>query len=433
MSPLEIGLVSFVIGFVLLAAGVWISVALMATALLSLWLFSPAPLLKVAGTALWSGSASWTLAALPLYVWMGEILFRTNISRDLFRSIAPWVTAIPGRLLHANVIGCGIFAAVSGSSAATAATIGSISLPELSKRGYPESISIGSLAGAGTLGLLIPPSIVMIVYGVAANVSIVQLFVAGIIPGIALMMLFSGYIAVWALANPNLMPPREPSLSLFEKMKQTWRVLPTIGLIVAVIGSIYTSIATATEAAALGCIGALVLSAVSRSMSFRTFWESLSGAVLTSGMIGFILAASSLLTSALAYSGVPNAFAAWVASLGLSSYALIAALCLLYIVLGCVIDGLSMIVLTASIVLPTVNAAGFDLLWFGIFVVLVVEMAQITPPVGFNLFVIQALTGKDIFTVTRYSIPFFFLLLAMAAISTAFPSIILWLPTTVLK
>lgn len=428
LSHIEIGGIALAIGFVLLLSGVWISVALAAVALITL-VFLDVPLLKSVGTSLWSGSASWTLAALPLYIWMGEILFRTNLSKDLFLAIAPWVSRVPGRLLHANVVGCGIFAAVSGSSAATAATIGRVSLPELAKRGYDEGISFGSLAGAGTLGLLIPPSIVMIVYGVAAEVSIMRLFIAGVIPGLMLMGLFSGYIGVWALVNPSRMPAREAPTPLAQKLRQTGNVLPVVLLIAAIIGSIYSGVATATEAAVLGVVGALLLSLWSGTMNAQAFRESLFGAVRLSGMIGFILSCSSLLTTAMAYTGAPSAFAAWVSSLQLSPYALIGALCLLYVILGCVIDGLSMIVLTTSVILPAVQAAGFDLLWFGIFIVLVVELAQITPPVGFNLFVLQALTKKNIFEISRHCIPFFVVMVIAVIIITIFPAIVTWLPS----
>lgn len=428
-----ISVVVLAVGFVLLLSGVWISVTLAAVALITLVVLGEVPLLKSVGTSLWSGSASWTLAALPLYIWMGEILFRTNLSKDLFAAIAPWLSRVPGRLLHANVIGCGIFAAVSGSSAATAATIGSVSLPELSKRGYPDSMSVGSLAGAGTLGLLIPPSIVMIVYGVAAEVSIMRLFVAGVIPGLMLMALFSAYIGLWALVNPSRMPARDAPIPLAQKLRQTVRVLPVVILIAGIIGSIYSGIATATEAAAVGVVGALLLSQWSGTMNAHTFRESLFGAMRLSGMIGFILSCSSLLTTAMAYTGAPAAFAEWVSSLHLSPYALIAALCLLYVILGCVIDGLSMIVLTTSVILPAVQVAGFDLLWFGIFIVLVVEMAQITPPVGFNLFVLQALTKKDIFEISLNCMPFFVVMVIAVIAITIFPDIVTWLPSRMIS
>jgi tripartite ATP-independent transporter DctM subunit len=423
--------------FLILATGVWIGLGLLATGLLGVIVLpelipgmATLPSEKVLASAVWGSLASWTLAALPLFIWMGEILFRTRLSEDMFKGLAPWVQRLPGRLMHVNVIGCGIFAAVSGSSAATAATIGKMSLPALLQRGYHAPMAIGSLAGAGTLGLLIPPSIVMIVYGVAAEVSIVRLFIAGLIPGLLLMALFSGYIAVWSLMNPHLTPPADPPMPFREKLKASGQLIPVVLLIGFVMGSIYFGWATATEAAVFGVVGALALSAWGRTLTWKSFGESLMGAVRLSCMINLILAGAAFLTKAMAYSGIPAAMATWVGSQGFSPYTIILVLTLIYLVLGCFIDGISMIVLTASVVLPVIAATGFDLIWFGIFIVLVVELAQITPPVGFNLFVLQGLTGKDILTVTRNTMPFFFLLLVAVALVTLFPAIVTFLPNT---
>lgn len=425
--------------FLFLGLGIWIGLALAMVGLVGivvLPILIPAmpamPPEKVMGTAIWQSLASWTLAALPLFIWMGEILFRTRLSEDMFRGLAPWVQRLPGRLMHVNVIGCGIFAAVSGSSAATAATIGKMSLPALTQRGYHLPMAIGSLAGAGTLGLLIPPSIVMIVYGVAAEVSIVRLFIAGVLPGIMLMVLFSGYIAVWSMMNPDKTPPSDPPMSFGKKLKESGQLIPVVLLIGFVMGSIYLGWATATEAAVFGVVGALALSAWGGSLSWSSFRDSLMGAVRLSCMINLILAGAAFLTQAMAYSGIPGAMAAWVGAQGFSPYMIILCLTVIYLILGCFIDGISMIVLTVSVVLPIIQSTGFDLVWFGIFIVLVVEMAQITPPVGFNLFVLQGLTGKGIFEVTRYTIPFFILMLVGVSIVTVFPAIVTWLPQTML-
>jgi tripartite ATP-independent transporter DctM subunit len=380
----------------------------------------------------WGSSASWSLTALPLFIWMGEILFRSRISEDMFRGLAPWLTALPGRLMHCNVIGCGIFAAISGSSAATAATIGKMTVPELLKRGYHEPMVIGSLAGAGTLGLLIPPSIIMIVYGVAADVSIARLFIAGVLPGIMLMSLFSGYIIVWALLNPDKTPPSDIHISFAQKLYASRLLIPTVLLIAAVIGSIYSGVATPTEAAVLGVVGSLILSFVSGSLDWETFNGSVMGAMRTSCMIAFILMGAAFLTTAMAFTGIPKSMAAWITGQALSPVMLIAVLTLLYIVLGCFLDGISMVVLTAAVILPTVHAAHIDLLWFGIFIVLVVEMAQITPPVGFNLYVLQGMTGKDIFSIGRHALPFFLLMVIAVAIIWIFPEIVSFLPQRML-
>lgn len=415
-----------------LGTGIWVALSLLGVALAAMMVFTSAPAGSVLATTTWGSSASWTLTALPLFIWMGEILYRTRLSQDMFTGLAPWLQRLPGRLLHSNVIGCGIFAAVSGSSAATAATIGRISLPELAARKYDERMSIGSLAGAGTLGLLIPPSIIMIVYGVAAEVSVAKLFIAGILPGLVLMALFSGYIVLWSLMNPSRVPEETERLSLKEKLWRGRLLIPVVLLIVAVIGSIYAGIATATEAAAVGVLGSLLLAWASGSLSGATFMDSLLGATRTSCMIAFILVGASYLTVAMGFTGIPAALAAWITGLQLSPYALLAVLTAFFVLLGCFLDGISMVVLTTSIILPAVKAAGIDLLWFGIFIVLVVEMAQITPPVGFNLFVIQGLTNRDILYISRAAFPFFVVLLVMTAIVIVFPELVTALPKQML-
>ena len=432
MSTLGITLFLLALLALLLAGGVWIAIVLLAMGWAAMELFTSTPVGKLMATTIWGSSASWSLTALPLFIWMGEILFRSRISEDMFRGLAPWLTALPGRLMHCNVIGCGIFAAISGSSAATAATIGKMTVPELLKRGYHEPMVIGSLAGAGTLGLLIPPSIIMIVYGVAADVSIARLFIAGVLPGIMLMSLFSGYIIVWALLNPDKTPPSDIHLSFSQKLYASRLLIPTVLLIAAVIGSIYSGVATPTEAAVLGVVGSLLLSFTSGSLDWDTFAASVMGAMRTSCMIAFILTGAAFLTTAMGFTGIPKAMAAWITSQNLSPVMLIAVLTLLYIVLGCFIDGISMVVLTAAVILPTVQAARIDLLWFGIFVVLVVEMAQITPPVGFNLYVLQGMTGKDIFSIGKHALPFFLLMVVAVAIIWIFPEIVTFLPQRML-
>ncbi len=415
--------------FALLASGVWIGLTLAGVAWIGMQLFSSRPAGDAMAVTVWGSSSSWTLTALPLFIWMGEILFRTKLSESMFRGLAPWVSRLPGRLLHTNVIGCTIFAAVSGSSAATCATIGKMTLPELGRRGYPEDITIGSLAGAGTLGLLIPPSIIMIVYGVTADVSIARLFVAGIMPGVLLASLFSGYLAVWSVLNRDRVPPPDPAMSLREKMYESRHLIPVVLLIGAVLGSIYTGFATATEAAAVGVLGSLVLSAVQRSLSWATFRDSLLGATRLYCMIALILAGAAFLTLSMGYIGLPRHLAEFVGSLNLSPFALVLALAVFYIILGCFLDGISMVVLTMGVILPTVTAAKIDLIWFGIFVVIVVEMAQITPPVGFNLFVLQGMTGKEITWIARVTMPFFFLMCAMVLLLWWFPGIATWMPS----
>jgi C4-dicarboxylate transporter, DctM subunit len=428
MSDIGISILLVVSLFLILGSGVWIGLTLSGVAWIGMQLFSNRPAGDAMATTIWGSSSSWTLTALPLFIWMGEILFRTRISQDMFRGLAPWIQALPGRLLHTNVVGCTIFAAVSGSSAATCATIGKMTLPELKKRGYPDDIVIGTLAGAGTLGLLIPPSIIMIVYGVTAEVSISQLFIAGVIPGLMLACLFSGYIIFWALRNPNLVPPRDPLMSFGQKLKESSSLIPVILLIIAVLGSIYAGIATATEAAGVGVVGAFVLSAVQGSLSWQNFKDSLMGATRLYCMIALILAGASFLTLAMGYIGLPRHLAEWISSLGLTQFQLLMALMVFYIILGCFLDGISMVVLTMGVILPTVVKAGIDPLWFGIFIVVVVEMAQITPPVGFNLFVLQGMTGRQLPYIAKVTLPMFFLMMVAVILLYLFPGLITWLP-----
>ena len=414
--------------FALLGSGVWIGLTLAGVAWIGMELFSSRPAGDAMALTIWGSASSWTLTALPLFVWMGEILFRTKLSESRFKGLAPWVNALPGRLLHTNVIGSTIFAAVSGSSAATCATIGKMTIPELERRGYPMDKVIGSLGGAATLGLLIPPSIIMIVYGVAAEVSIAKLFVAGVLPGLMLAMLFSGSLAIWALMNPDQIPEADADMTFAQKLKESRHLIPVVALIAAVIGSIYTGVATATEAAAIGVVGALVLSALQGSLNRKTFTDALMGATRLYCMIALILAGAAFLTLSMGYIGLPRHLAEFVGGLGLSPGMLLVALAVFYILLGCFLDGISMVVLTMGVILPTVTAAGIDLIWFGIFIVVVVEMAQVTPPVGFNLFVLQGMTGKEITYIARVTMPYFGLMVLALLLLWWFPQIVTWLP-----
>jgi tripartite ATP-independent transporter DctM subunit len=414
--------------FLLLGSGVWIGLTLAGVAWIGMQLFASRPAGDAMAVTIWGSASSWTLTALPLFVWMGEILFRTKLSESMFRGLAPWVNGLPGRLLHTNIIGSTIFAAVSGSSAATCATIGKMTVPELTRRGYPAEKIIGSLGGASTLGLLIPPSIIMIVYGVAAEVSIAKLFVAGVLPGLLLASLFSGHLIVWALMNPDKVPQADQRMTLAQKLSESRHLIPVVLLIAGVIGSIYSGVATATEAAAVGVVGAFILSAAQGSLNWGSFREALLGATRLYCMIALILAGAAFLTLSMGYIGLPRHLAEFVTGMNLSPGVLLLALALFYIVLGCFLDGISMIVLTMGVILPTVQAAGIDLIWFGIFIVIVVEMAQITPPVGFNLFVLQGMTRREITWIARVCLPYFFIMVLCLWLLWLFPSIVNWLP-----
>lgn len=428
MDPLWLTLLLVGVMFALLGSGVWVAFSLLGVGMLGLLAFTDAPAGQILATTAWGASNSWALAALPLFIWMGEILFRARLSEDMFSGLAPWMNHIPGGLLHINIIGCGIFAAVSGSSAATAATIGKMSLPELERRGYDTQMAIGTLAGSATLGLLIPPSIILIVYGVATEESIARLFIAGVLPGMLLIVLFMGYVAAWALLHRDRMPPAEPALPLLARIRATGRLIPVLLLIVGVIGSIYLGIASPTDAAAVGVLLSLLLSWRAGTLSRHSFVDGLMGATRTSCMIAFILAGAAFLTVSMGFTGIPRLLAAWIATFELSNMALLAALTLFFIVLGCFLDGISVVVLTTAVILPMIEQAGIDRIWFGIFLVLVVEMSQITPPVGFNLFVIQGLTGRNILTVARAALPFFGLLLVAVVLIVIFPGMVTFLP-----
>ncbi len=414
--------------FALLGAGLWVAVSLMLVGMASMMMFSSAPMGDVLATTVWGASNSWALAALPLFIWMGEILFRSRLSEDLFTGLAPWMGRIPGRLLHVNILGSGIFAAVSGSSAATAATIGKMTIPELSKRGYQQNMIIGTLAGSATLGLLIPPSIVLIVYGVATEQSIARLFIAGVLPGVLLVILFMGYVITCSLKQSEENVVSETALPLKDKLIRSRRLVPVVLIISGVIGSVYSGIASPTDAAAVGVLLSLVFSFATGSLTRQSFIDGLLGATKTSCMIAFILAGAAFLTVAMGFTGIPKTLAAWIATLNLSPYALLAALTVFFVILGCFLDGISVVVLTTSVIMPMVEQAGIDPLWFGIFLVIVVEMSQITPPVGFNLFVLQSLTGRNILQISRSALPFFVLMLVALLLVTVFPAIVTYLP-----
>jgi len=430
MDMTLIGGILVVCMFLMLTSGIWVALTLTGLAIIGLKLIDNGSIGLLLGTSSWSATTGWSLTALPLFIWMGEILFRTRLSQDLFEGLSPTLSKLPGKLLHVNILSCGIFAAVSGSSAATAATIGRMTLPELSKRGYDDSMAIGTLAGSGTLGLLIPPSIILIIYGVAAEVSIARLFLAGALPGLILILLFMCYTIVWSIIKGRSSGVVDDITYTFaEKLLALKKLLPIIFLIGGVLGSIYQGIATPTEAAAFGVLGALTLSMLLGSFTLSGFIDSVTGAVKNSCMLGLILVGAHFLTLAMGFIGIPNALAEWIASLGLSPIQLIMCLTVFFIALGCFLDGISVIVLTTSVVLPMVTQAGIDAIWFGIFLVLVVEMSQITPPVGFNLFVIQSLTGKNIIYVAKAALPFFFMIAVAIVLITAYPAIALYLPT----
>lgn len=428
LAPIAIFL--FVL-FFLLGSGVWVGLALMGVAFVGMELFTSRPPGDAMITRIWGASSSWTLTALPLFIWMGEILYRTRLSEDMFRGLSPWLARLPGGLVHTNIVGCTVFAAVSGSSAATLTTVGKMSIPELRKRKYPENMVIGTLAGAATLGLMIPPSLTLIVYGVTINESITKLFMAGILPGLVLAGMFMAYVAIMSKVSKDFTPTPEAPMTFAEKISNSRFLIPVICLIIVVIGSMYLGYATATEAAAFGVIGSMVLAATQGSLNWSTFTESLMGAVRTSAMIALILAGAAFLSLSMGFTGLPRGLADLIASLELSRFELLMALLVFYIVLGMFLDGISSVVLTMAVVEPMIRQAGIDIIWFGIFIVVVVEMAQITPPIGFNLFVLQGMTSHEMNFIARAAIPMFLIMVVMVFVLIAFPELATWLPENI--
>lgn len=417
--------------FLLLGASVWVGLALMGVAWVGMELFTLRPAGDAMITTIWTGASSWTLTALPLFIWMGEILFRTRLSQDMFRGLAPWLRFLPGGLLHINIAGCTIFAAVSGSSAATLTTVGKMSIPELRKRGYPEHMIIGTLAGAATLGLMIPPSLTLIVYGVSINESITKLFMAGVLPGLVLASLFAAYIVFWHYFGKGPRPDPEPPMSFGAMLAESRFLVPVLLLVTTVIGSMYLGYATATEAAAVGVVGALTLAAAQGSLNWSTFSQSLMGATRTSAMIALILMGAAFLSLSMGFTGLPRALAEWIDSMNMSPLVLIMALTVFYVILGMFLDGISSVVLTMAIVEPMIRQAGIDVIWFGIFIVVVVEMAQVTPPIGFNLFVLQGMTKHEIGYISRTAIPMVGIMLLMVVILVVWPELATWLPDNI--
>ena len=428
MGVFELSALLIVVMLGALALGLWIAFSLSLVALVALLSKPAIPAAQVLATSFWSASTSWDLTALPMFIWMGEILYRTRLSEDMFKGLAPWMGRLPGGLLHTNIAGCTIFAAVSGSSAATLTTVGKMTIPELRKRRYPERLTIGTLAGAATLGLMIPPSLTLIVYGVAINESITKLFIAGIIPGLVLAFLFMCYVVIVSKLSKDYNPAVEPEMPFVEKVKRSRFLVPVLLLITLVIGSMYVGIATATEAAAIGVLGSLALAAGQRSLTVGNFFESLMGATRTSAMIALILAGAAFLSLSMGFTGLPRALAEWIASIDLSRFQLLMVLLVFYIILGCFLDGISVVVLTIAIVEPMIRQVGIDIIWFGIFIVVVVEMAQITPPIGFNLFVLQGMTGHPMSYIARAAFPMFLIMVAMVFILIIFPELATWLP-----
>ena len=413
---------------VLLGAGVFVGLTLIGTGAIALSIFRDLPVIKLLAFELWQSLNSPELVALPMFILMGEILFNTRLSENLFEGLKPWMNRIPGGLIHINVLGCTLFSAVSGSSAATTATVGRMTLKELNTQGYDKSLSIGSLCGAGTLGFLIPPSIILILYGVLAEVSILDLFLAGIIPGLCLAILYMLYIGFKVYRNPKLSPDISNHINWSQRFKSLKLFLPIILLIIAVLGSMYVGFSAPSEAAVIGVLGALFIAGAQGEITKSSIKNTFKGTVKTISMIGLILGGALFLSKVMAYLYLPQILGGYINSLSLAPFQLIILLLIFYVALGTILDGLSLIIMTLPITLPLVVSAGYDPVWFAIFLVISVEMAQITPPVGFNLFVVKNLTGEPISTIAKASFPFFLILGGFALLLALIPEIATYLP-----
>jgi len=410
----------------LLLGGFWIPFAVAVGALLLLWEYGGWNAFRAIGFVSWGSLNSFTLTAIPLFLLMAEILLRSGVGERAYRGLGRVTGRLPGGLLQTNIAGCALFAAINGSSVATAATIGTVALPELRARGYDGRMAAGTLAAGGTLGILIPPSIAMIVYATFTETSVAKLFAAGIVPGLTMTGLFMAYVAWRALRNPATAPRATPDgRGLGGTVAD---LLPFVLLIALVLGSIYAGVATPTEAAAVGSLGALALAALFGRCDLAVLGGALTATVRTTASVLFIVLAAALLSYALGVTGTGRALTEWVAGLGLPRLAFLLAVVALYVVLGCFIDSLAMIVITVPLLHPVLLTYGVDLVWFGVLLVILIEMGQITPPFGINLFVIQGIGGGRFEEVAAGAAPYVALMGVMIALLLAFPWLALWLP-----
>ena len=429
MGALEIG-----IGFVAMLALMLLSMPIAAVMVLvgvvgGLMTFGW-PLLSSVGPVAWGTQNENILTAIPLFILLGELLLRSGIADKMYGALSLWLGRLPGGLLHTNIGCCSLFAATSGSSVATAATIGTVALPALDDRNYPKRQALGSLAAGGTLGILIPPSVNLLVYGSLTNISIGQLFIAGIIPGVLLTLLFMAYIAISNLRSDAVILD-EPA-PLGRKLRALGALLPPAVIFVVVMGSIYFGIATPTESAALGVVAALVLVAREGHLKWSLLHHCFVNTARTTGLVLLIILGAFILNVTLALVGAAQVMTAWVTSFGLQATGLLLVLIVFYLLLGMFMDVLSMQVLTIPIAVPIVTQLGVDPVWFGVFIVLMCELGMITPPVGMNLYVVQGVRqdGGDFTDVMWGAVPYAILMLAFTCVLIAFPELVLWLPRT---
>jgi C4-dicarboxylate transporter DctM subunit len=387
-------------------------------------LFARRPLTLALGEVGWNASTEFTLVAIPLYILLGEVFVRTGIAEDMYTALSKWVSWIPGGLMHANIASCTLFAATSGSSVATAATIGTVALPQQQRYGYNERVFLGSIAAGGTLGILIPPSINMIIYGVLTNTSIPQLYLAAMVPGLVLAAIFTLTIIIRTRFSSDRLKEVRIYPTWAERFSSLRHLLPPLAIFTLVIGSLYAGLATPTESAALGVVGVLVLAAARRTLRLAMLRTAFEGCMRTTAMIMLIIVFAYFLNFVLAGVGLTTRLNGFIAGLGLSPFETLLAVIVFYIVLGCFMETLSMMITTIPIVAPVIFAAGYDPVWFGVMMMVLVELAMITPPIGVNLYVVQSIREKGrIADVIAGVIPFIIAMLGMIALLVAFPQL----------
>lgn len=421
------GSVYLAVMLLLLLGGVWIAIALGMVGVIGLAMVNPTLLGGLESVA-WNTTESFVLTAVPLFLFMGSVIMQSGISARFYRGLVPWLSLVPGGLAQSNIVACSIFAALCGSSVATAAAIGAIAIPEMRERGYDMRVTTGTLAAGGTLGILIPPSIPFIIYGSTVGESVGRLFTAGIVPGLILTLVFMTFLALQVTLSPGLVPARGEAHAWAERWKGLGDMVPVFLLVLLVMGGIYGGVMTPTEAAGVGASGAVAVAALYGQLSWPVLRRSLLETIRVNAMILFIVMGAQIMSLALVSAGIPRGIVALISPLAASRWLIFALIVVMYLVLGCLVDALSLMLLTLPVVFPIVQAQGFDPIWFGVVLVLLLEVGLITPPVGINLFVIQGMSGRPLGEVSAGSLPYVILMLLGIALLAIFPGLALWLP-----
>ena len=415
----------------LLVFGVAIGSVMGLVGILGVTLASGTQLWSTLGDIVWNTTNSFTLVAVPLFVLMGEIILRSGVSKRFYGGLSRLMYRVRGGLAQSNIVGCAIFAAISGSSTATALTIGTVALPEMRRRGYADELTLGTLTGGGCLGILIPPSIPMVIYATVVQESVIDLFMAGVVPGIVLTVMFMIWVWAKVLMKPSIVPPVMERPSGHDIMMGLVNCLPVVALLLAIIGGMYFGVVTPTEAAAFGCFAALLIGLGYRELTWSDMRHALRNAVVTNAVVMFIIVNSQILSYALTSASIGRGVSAALAGLGVSPFLFYACLFLLYLVLGMFIDGISMMLLTVPLLYPTLKTMGFDGVWFGVVLVVMIELGQLTPPMGLNLFAIHSIAAPaKLGQIARSSAPYAVLISLLCFLLYFYPQLALWLPAS---